>query len=111
MFHLGEAVFARHARRPLVETAVAHLLDLPADAAGEVMVVTAAAEQERELAVLSAQRVGHTLVGQALEVAVDGGESDALESAVQLLSGEGGRAALEGLHDLHALLGSPAHCL
>ena len=51
------------------------------------------------LAVVAAQRVGLALVGEALEVAVDGRESHAVEPAVQLLGGHGGVALAQGRDD------------
>src|SRR3954464_10557170 len=78
VLHLGEAVLGRDLARPVVEAAVPHALHAAADAAREVMVVAGSADQERLLAVLATQRVRGPFFGQALEVAVDGREPDAV---------------------------------
>jgi hypothetical protein len=106
---LREAVPGRDLARPLVEAAVAHLLDAPAFAAGEVVMVPAAADQEGDLAVLTPQRVGVAGVGEPLQVAVDGGQPHALELAVELLGGHGTVRRGQGVDDRRTLLGSPAH--
>jgi hypothetical protein len=106
---LAESVLGGHRSRPFVEPAVAHLLDAAAHTAREVVMVTPLAEQERELSVLAAEGVGRAVVGQPLEVSVDGREAYVREPAVQLLRGHRAVGPPQGLEDRLALLGSPAH--
>src|SRR4051794_8521931 len=106
---LREAVPGGDVARPVVEPAVAHLLHATAKAAGEVMMVPAAADQEGDLAVVAPQRVGITRIGQPLQVAVDGREPDALELAMELLRGHRPIGRAQRLEDRRSLLGSPAH--
>lgn len=87
MLHVAEAVIRGHGGGQVVEPAVAHLLHPPAGVAGEVVVMPPAAEQKRLVAVLTPERVRHALAGQALEVAVDGGQAHSLDPAVELLRG------------------------
>ena len=91
---LGESVLCGHGARPVVEAAVLDALDAATDTAGEVVMVTAAADEERLLAVVAPERVGGPLVGQALKIAVHGREAHALEFAVKFLRRHGaiGRA-------------------
>src|SRR3954447_20242890 len=56
VLHLGEAMLGGDRARPVVEPAVSDLLDAAADAAGQVVVVTALAHEERLLAVVPPQR-------------------------------------------------------
>ena len=109
MLNLGEAVARCDVASPVVEPAVAHLLDAPAPAAGEVVMVTAAADQERDLSVVAPERVGVALVGQSLEVPVHGREADALQLTVELLRGDRAVGRAQCVEDRLALLGSPAH--
>ena len=106
---LREAVTGGDVAGPVVETAVAHLLDPPALAACEVVMVAAAAQQEGDLAVVAAQRVGIALVGEALQVAVDGRQANAVELPVQLLRCDRPRRPAQGIDDRLSLLCSPAH--
>src|SRR3954451_16308750 len=109
VLHLREAVVRGHGARPVVEAAVLDALHPAADAAGEVMVMAGAADQESHLAVVTPQGVGGALVGQALEIAVDGCEAHALELAVELLRGHRAVGGAERLEDRLALFGSAAH--
>src|SRR5204862_1655647 len=106
---LREAVTGGHLPRPLVEPAVAHLLDAAAFAACEVMMVPRAADQEGDLAVVAPQRVGVAGIGQPLKVPVDGGQPDALEPRVQLLRRDRTIGRAQHVEDRLALLGPPAH--
>ena len=106
---LGEPVVPGHRAGPAVQLAVADLLDAAARAARQVVVVPAAAEHERQLAVLASQRVGGAFVGQPLEVAVDGCEAHAVELAVQLLRRDGSIGFAQRIEDRLALLGLAAH--
>ena len=71
--------------------------------------MAAAADEERLLAALAPERVGLALVGQALEVAVDGGEADPVEPPCSSWAVTGRSERPEGVEDGLALLGSPAH--
>ena len=109
MLDVHEAVAGGHGRGPVVEPAVAYLLHPAAAAAREVVMVAAAADQERLLAALAPERVRLALVGEALEVAVDGGEADTLEPPVQLLGRDRAIGAAKRVEDRLSLFGSPAH--
>ena len=106
---LGEAVARRDLARPVAEPAVAHLLDAPAYAAGEVVMVPPAADQEGDLAVVATQGVGVAGVGEPLKVPVHGRQPDALELAVQLLRRDRPVGGTQRVEDRFSLLGSPAH--
>ena len=71
--------------------------------------MAALAQQERHLAAVAPQRVGRPFVREALEVAVDGREANAVELAVQLLRGDGAVGRAEGLEDLPSLLRPSSH--
>ena len=109
MFDVAEAVFGGHRTRPVVEPAVAHALDPAADSARQVVVMALPADQERLFAVVAPERVRRALVGEPLEVAVDGREAYPLELAVQLLGRDRAVTVAEGVEDRLALFGSPAH--
>lgn len=106
---LREAVAIGHAPRPVVEAAVADLLDPPAGATRQMVVMAASTEQKRLFSGVAANRVGLALVGKALEVAVDGREADAVEPLVQLLRRDSGVAAPKLADDRRPLSGGPAH--
>src|SRR4051794_35769387 len=106
---LREAVLGRDRARPVVEPAVVDPLHAPADAARQVVVMAALAEQERLLAAVAPEGVGDPLLREPLEVAVDGREPDAVEVAVQLLRGHRAIRPAQGLEDRVSLLGLAAH--
>ena len=95
--------------RPVLEPAVAHLLDPAALAAREVVMVAAAADEKGDLAVVAAQGIGIAFVRQALQVAIDGSEPDPVKLAMQLLRCHRAIGRVQRVEDRLPLLGSPAH--
>src|SRR3954453_15572734 len=81
---LGEDMAVGHIPRPVVEAAVADLLDPPARATGQVVVMATSAQQKRLLPGVAPNRVRLALVSEALQVAVDGREAHSVEPFVKL---------------------------
>src|SRR5690625_3345931 len=111
VLELGEAVLRRHLLRPGLDEAPADLHGGAAPAAHEVVVVLdALAAPVEGLAVVGAQHVDLTGLGQRLEGAVDGGEPDGVpglaQGLVQLLRAAEVVGALEEGADRGAL---PCH--
>ena len=91
MLDFGEAVGGADLLHPGFDGVLFDLLGAPAFAAHEVMVVTGVrAEPEEGFALGRSEDVDALLVGEGLEVAVDGRKADAIEPLVQLLRAERG---------------------
>src|SRR5699024_9160689 len=81
---LAEAVLGGRPLRPRLDGGALDLLDPAAGPAHQVVVVPGAAPAVEQLAVLVAQGVELVLVGEDLQVAVDGGQADRLPPGAQL---------------------------
>ncbi len=91
---VGEPVFGGHFSRPRLDLAIAHLDSRPAAAAHQVVVMVFRAATVDRLAGVVAQRVEQTGAGHRLQRPVDGGQTDVLAAAAQLVVQLLGRAEI-----------------